>query len=294
MSTFRDVVARMAVDPEFARHARAHPEHVARTYRLTDDEAGKLRGLADAQAGTGPMALGARLSKSGIGAGALSPLADLAGGVEVTPMPVLAPTDPPDLEGALNDLYDVGDDAPDEPFKVPSSSFLPPEHIQPADSPDAGPIMKIPPGDFFTPEPMQPPDDGGVLEAVPFEPAPEGPADQGQAPADVPSEPGSPSGAVLPPDTVLPADPFVMEASDAWVSQSGEHTADADQPASPAQAGPAVPGAAVVMTPAEDDLGAEELAIGAAGLAAGAVAGGVAGVVAGKAIAAQQNDKPAS
>src|SRR5688572_19483301 len=74
MSTFRDVVARMAVDAEFARHARANPDEVARHYGLTADEADRLRGLAVAEAGEGPAALGARLSKSGIGTGGLAGL----------------------------------------------------------------------------------------------------------------------------------------------------------------------------------------------------------------------------
>jgi hypothetical protein len=75
MSRFRDVIARMAVDSEFARHARANPEHVAKEHGLTVEEAAKLRGLADARSGTGPMALGARLSKSGFGTGGLGGMA---------------------------------------------------------------------------------------------------------------------------------------------------------------------------------------------------------------------------
>ena len=65
MSQFRDVIARMAVDAEFARYARSHPDEVAAQFGLTPDEADKLRGLADASAASGPQALGARLSKSG-------------------------------------------------------------------------------------------------------------------------------------------------------------------------------------------------------------------------------------
>jgi hypothetical protein len=81
MSKFRDVIARMAVDSEFARRARANPDQVAREHRLTADETAKLRGLADARSGTGPTALEARLSKSGIGSGGLGGVVtELAGG----------------------------------------------------------------------------------------------------------------------------------------------------------------------------------------------------------------------
>ena len=69
MSQFRDLIARMAVDPEFARHTRANPDRVARQYGLTPEETEQLRGLADASSAAGPTALGARLSKSGIGTG---------------------------------------------------------------------------------------------------------------------------------------------------------------------------------------------------------------------------------
>src|SRR5688572_197634 len=65
MSNFRDLIARMAIDAEFARHARANPDAVARQYQLGHDEAEQLRGLADAAASAGPVALGARLSKMG-------------------------------------------------------------------------------------------------------------------------------------------------------------------------------------------------------------------------------------
>ncbi len=65
MSNFRDLIARMAIDAEFARHARANPDAVARQYQLSHDESEQLRGLADAAASAGPVALGARLSKMG-------------------------------------------------------------------------------------------------------------------------------------------------------------------------------------------------------------------------------------
>src|SRR5688572_6988996 len=65
MSNFRDLIARMAIDAEFARHARANPDAVARQYQLSQQESEQLRGLADAAASAGPTALGARLSKMG-------------------------------------------------------------------------------------------------------------------------------------------------------------------------------------------------------------------------------------
>src|SRR2546428_5601932 len=42
MSNFRDLIARMAIDPEFARHARANPDAVARQYHLNADESQQL------------------------------------------------------------------------------------------------------------------------------------------------------------------------------------------------------------------------------------------------------------
>lgn len=75
MSNFRDLIARMAIDPEFARHTRANPDAVARQYQLSSQESEQLRGLADAAASAGPTALGARLSKmGGLGAMLGSPL----------------------------------------------------------------------------------------------------------------------------------------------------------------------------------------------------------------------------
>lgn len=142
MSALRDVIARMAVDSEFARHARANPDQVAREHGLTAEEAAKLRGLADAGSGGGPMALGARLSKSGFGTGglaaaaaeALGDLEDLAGSQPGPPDqdespfsnignrlgslngPEVAPLAQPSLQ--LGDAAGVGD-AVQEPPTVP-------------------------------------------------------------------------------------------------------------------------------------------------------------------------------
>jgi hypothetical protein len=88
MSRIREVVARMAVDPVFAEQVRSHPDEVALAYGLNADEIDKLRGLAAADAQSGPAPLGARLSKSGITggllagflAGAADPMATAEGG----------------------------------------------------------------------------------------------------------------------------------------------------------------------------------------------------------------------
>lgn len=47
MSQFPDAIARLAIDPEFARHVRSFPDKVARIYRLTSAEAEVLRRRAD-------------------------------------------------------------------------------------------------------------------------------------------------------------------------------------------------------------------------------------------------------
>jgi hypothetical protein len=126
MSTFRDVVARMAVDPEFARYARSQPDEVARAHGLTAEETQRLRSLSDAQVGVGPQALGARLSKSGIGTGGIGLLAAEAD-------PALAgdaadPADPPTLGEAppVTAEVDVAEPVPlpedlsfDDPFDEP-------------------------------------------------------------------------------------------------------------------------------------------------------------------------------
>jgi hypothetical protein len=48
MSQFADAVARLTIDKDFARDTRREPERVATLYRLTPQEAAKLRELADA------------------------------------------------------------------------------------------------------------------------------------------------------------------------------------------------------------------------------------------------------
>ncbi|NUT17924.1 MAG: hypothetical protein HOV77_01940 [Hamadaea sp.] len=48
MSQFADAIARLTIDKDFARATRLQPDRVASLYRLTADEAEKLRQLADA------------------------------------------------------------------------------------------------------------------------------------------------------------------------------------------------------------------------------------------------------
>jgi hypothetical protein len=99
-----------------------------------------------------------------------------------------------------------------------------------------------------------------------------------------PPHPAVPVGATSPANPVVLPDPFAAEAVGGSNPQAGQ--------APPPTPGQATPGPAFIVTPAEDEFGAEEVAYGAAGFAAGAVAGGVAGVVAGKAVvASQQNEK---
>lgn len=68
-SKFPDVVARMAVDADFARYAQSEPDAVAEQYGLSDEEKEKMLALTDAGTHGGPSALDQRLSKSGFGAG---------------------------------------------------------------------------------------------------------------------------------------------------------------------------------------------------------------------------------
>lgn len=74
MSRFPEVIERMAVDPEFAEHARNNPDDVSTEYGLTAEEAVQMLALTDGSAMDGPTALEARLSKSGIGTGGLAGL----------------------------------------------------------------------------------------------------------------------------------------------------------------------------------------------------------------------------
>ncbi len=73
MSRFPEVIERMATDPEFAAHARAHPDDVTTEYGLNPDEAAQMLALTDAGSG-GPTELDQRVSKSGIGSGGLAGL----------------------------------------------------------------------------------------------------------------------------------------------------------------------------------------------------------------------------
>ena len=130
MSNFRDLIARMAIDAEFARHARANPDAVARQYHLSHDESEQLRGLADAAASAGPTALGARLSKmGGITTAALSG-------------PFFTPLDT-DHDGVI-DLLDSDDDNDGIPDATDSKPLVPNLLIAEPHLP-TGPIVTLDP-----------------------------------------------------------------------------------------------------------------------------------------------------
>jgi hypothetical protein len=74
MSQLREVITRMAVDPEFADLVRSNPDGVAAEYGLTADETAQVLALTDAPATDGPETLDTRLSKSGIGSGGVAGL----------------------------------------------------------------------------------------------------------------------------------------------------------------------------------------------------------------------------
>jgi hypothetical protein len=131
MSNFRDLIARMAIDAEFARHARANPDAVARQYHLSHDESEQLRGLADAAASAGPTALGARLSKMG---GITS--AVLSGPFFTGP----------DTDGdGIIDLFDTDDDNDGIPDASDSQPLVPNLMLAEPLVPPTGPIVTLDP-----------------------------------------------------------------------------------------------------------------------------------------------------
>jgi hypothetical protein len=269
MSRFRDLVARMAIDGEFARHARSHPDDVARQYGLTAEEARKLRGLAQAQAGGGPMALGARLSKSGVGSGVIGTLA-----VE-SPDPQQLVLDPEPHQQLVIDPPQqlVLDPPPQTPDPGPGTQLqISPEIATQVGLPgdDDSSVFKIPPGGL---EAFNPPDGGDSVPGDnPPDPGSQGPGMAPDLPAQAPPDPVSPVVVVLP-------DPFADGPPD-------------EAAPGPAQAGPAVPGPALDPVPASDEgVDGAELALGAAGLAAGVAAGAVAGAVIGKATSAAKPER---
>jgi hypothetical protein len=131
MSNFRDLIARMAIDAEFARHARANPDAVARQYHLSHQESEQLRGLADAAASAGPTALGARLSKmGGITSAALS-------GPFFTG---------PDTDGdGIANLFDTDDDNDGIPDASDSNPLVPNLMIAEPILPPTGTIVTLDP-----------------------------------------------------------------------------------------------------------------------------------------------------
>src|SRR5262249_44925745 len=67
--SFKEIVARMATDGDFADYARTHVDDIAAEHNLTAEEASRLRSLGQSRKSGGPVPLGARLSKSGFGGG---------------------------------------------------------------------------------------------------------------------------------------------------------------------------------------------------------------------------------
>jgi hypothetical protein len=137
MSRIREVVARMAVDPVFAEQVRSHPEEVAQAYGLSPDEIDKLRGLAAADAQSGPAPLGARLSKSGITGGVLAGF--LAGAADPT-----ASAEGGDISKAEFVVFDPQPDPPGGPHVAEAALGGPdttPPDTQPADGSDDGGII---------------------------------------------------------------------------------------------------------------------------------------------------------
>jgi hypothetical protein len=131
MSNFRDLIARMAIDAEFARHARANPDAVARQYHLSHDESEQLRGLADAAASAGPTALGARLSKMG----------------GITSAALTGPFfTGPDTDGdGIIDLFDTDDDNDGIPDATDSKPLVPNVLVAEPHLPPTGPIVTLDP-----------------------------------------------------------------------------------------------------------------------------------------------------
>jgi hypothetical protein len=144
MSQFRDVIARMAVDAEFARHARSHPDQVANEYGLSAEETSRLRGLADASAGTGPQALGVRLSKSGVTTGGLASM--VAGGHPGVPDLHLDPHDAHDLhpaDGSGHPSLEIGPKQDDPAPPPPENLHVSPSLLHPGGDAPAPPIVHL-------------------------------------------------------------------------------------------------------------------------------------------------------
>jgi hypothetical protein len=303
MSQYRDLIARMAVDAEFAAYARAHPDEVSTRYGLTLDETQQLRGLADAAASAGPTALGARLSKSGISTGLLGGF--MVGHPEIIEVndhykPAIEPQPSSGVEEAgqpnLPDKYlenifgnhtlEVLQEDDDQPKPPPQVT----DHIGPLDL-----IEVLPP--FPDEEPLPPPltDPGLPPPVTP-------PADPVTPPAPPPTPPPAP--AVDPVNN--PATPTAPASPVTDVTSPPADGADPGESGAPLQVGAPTtdtPGGAATPPSAftaesdsagDSGIGVTEIAIGGAGLVVGAVAGGVAGALAGKSLgssAADPNDE---
>jgi hypothetical protein len=265
MSQYRDLIARMAVDAEFAVHARAHPDEVAAQYGLTPDETQQLRGLADAAASAGPIALGARLSKSGISTGLLTGFVVAQPDVVNTGEVYKPAFDPLAPSGFLDDILgNNGLEVIDDPYEPPKPPFELPDHIGPIDLvwvpdfPDEEPPPTPPPADPVTPPAPVPP------------PPPMDPVSQ---------PPATPAAAASPvTDVTSPAGGGIGGGEAGEPLQVGAPTTDTP-------GGVATPpGTVAAATGSDSGIGATEIAIGGAVLVTGAVAGGVVGALAGKSL----------
>ncbi|WP_203912492.1 hypothetical protein [Rhizocola hellebori] len=131
MSNFRDLIARMAIDAEFARHTRANPDAVARQYHLSHGESEQLRGLADAATSAGPTALGARLSKMG--------------GITTAALSGPFFTGPDTDHDGIVDLLDTDDDNDGIPDASDSKPLVPNLLVTQPHLPPTGPVVTLDP-----------------------------------------------------------------------------------------------------------------------------------------------------
>ena len=74
-TAFRDVIARIAIDPEFARQVRENPEEVAARFGLSTEEAADLCSLGGSEPPAGPSRLGNGLAGSPLLHGEAEPAA---------------------------------------------------------------------------------------------------------------------------------------------------------------------------------------------------------------------------
>jgi hypothetical protein len=323
METFRDLVARMATDPDFARHARANPDAVARQYKLSPEETEQLRGLVDAAASAGPAELGVRLSKMGgvITSGLIDTLH-----VQIEPVVHGPAIDPAVHHVNLHIVHAVDpvvvhvDPPPAPPSGDPAPPSYPgdmfgdndgdgiPNFIDPTPNggtpdPSGDPAPPSYPGDMFGDN-----DGDGIPNFI--DPTPDGsphpkftnvhvdllgPVIHLGGDSGDPTPPPGDGGDGAPPDggdhTPPPGDHHDSPPADTGTPMAGEvplPLAAQQQPVMLADDALARPVTQPVSPEGHDGIGTEALIIGGAALAGGAIVGGVAGVVLNK---AKSNDE---